>query len=121
MTTLITRKAHHDTLHGGIQMFLAHIRNQYWIMKGRQTVKKDISSCMMCFKFMQQTNDQFMGCLSKERITASKPFMFIGFIGFICFSSKAIHFELVTDLSSDSFVAAIRRFIARRGHWSHIY
>jgi len=34
---------------------------------------------------------------------------------FICFSSKAVHLELVEDLSSDIFISIFKRFIARRG------
>ena len=34
---------------------------------------------------------------------------------FVCFVIKAVHIELVTDLTKDSCVLAIRRFISRRG------
>lgn len=34
---------------------------------------------------------------------------------FICFSTKAIHVELAGDLSTETFIAAFRRFISRRG------
>lgn len=34
---------------------------------------------------------------------------------FICFSTKAIHLVAVSDLSSNSFIAALRRFAKRRG------
>ena len=34
---------------------------------------------------------------------------------FICFASKAVHLEAVSTLTSDAMVAALRRFIARRG------
>lgn len=34
---------------------------------------------------------------------------------FICFSTKAIHLEVVTDLTSENFIATLKRFIARRG------
>ncbi|CAH2226596.1 jg5547 [Pararge aegeria aegeria] len=34
---------------------------------------------------------------------------------FVCFAVKALHLELVTDLSKESFLAALHRFIGRRG------
>ena len=34
---------------------------------------------------------------------------------FVCLTVKAIHLELVSDLTTEAFVAALRRFIARRG------
>ncbi|XP_031328450.1 uncharacterized protein LOC116159581 [Photinus pyralis] len=40
---------------------------------------------------------------------------------FVCCAVKAIHIELASDLSSDSFIAAFRRFTARRGRCSEIF
>lgn len=34
---------------------------------------------------------------------------------FVCFATRAIHLELVSDLTSESFIAAYRRFAGRRG------
>ena len=35
---------------------------------------------------------------------------------FVSLSVKAVHLELVLDLTSDAFLACLRRFIARRGY-----
>jgi hypothetical protein len=40
---------------------------------------------------------------------------------FVCLAVKAIHLEVVTSLTTDAFIAALRRFIARRGTPSTIY
>lgn len=40
---------------------------------------------------------------------------------FICMSMKAVHLEVISDLSTEGFLAALRRFIARRGRPEHVY
>ncbi|XP_060533761.1 uncharacterized protein LOC132706434 [Cylas formicarius] len=39
---------------------------------------------------------------------------------FVCCAVKAIHLELVSDLTSEAFIASFRRFVARRGRCSQI-
>ena len=34
---------------------------------------------------------------------------------FVSLSVKAVHLELVSDMTTDAFIATLRRFIARRG------
>lgn len=40
---------------------------------------------------------------------------------FVCFTIKAIHLEVAFSLSTDSFLTALRRFIARRGRCSLLF
>lgn len=40
---------------------------------------------------------------------------------FVCLTTKALHLELVTELSTAAFVASLRRFVSRRGKPLHIY
>lgn len=40
---------------------------------------------------------------------------------FICLVTKAIHLETVSDLTTESLIAALKRFIARRGKCSKIF
>ncbi|GFV61685.1 integrase catalytic domain-containing protein [Trichonephila clavipes] len=40
---------------------------------------------------------------------------------FVCFVTKAVHFELVSDLTTQTFIASLKRFIARRGRPSLIF
>ncbi|XP_045541886.1 uncharacterized protein LOC106717931 [Papilio machaon] len=79
-----------------------------------------------------------MGDLPECRVTPSRPFLISGvdFAGpidvrmskgrgaksyrgyialFICMATKAIHVEIVSDMTVDAFMAAFRRFISRRG------
>ncbi|KAL6416564.1 hypothetical protein ACFW04_013921 [Cataglyphis niger] len=79
-----------------------------------------------------------MGDLPRLRVTPARPFLRTGvdyagpiqlrttkgrghrsykaFIAvFVCLSTKAVHLEVVSDYSADAFLAALRRFTARRG------
>ena len=40
---------------------------------------------------------------------------------FVCFFTKAVHLEVVSDLTTEAFLAALKRFIARRGIPRHIH
>jgi len=40
---------------------------------------------------------------------------------FICFSTRAVHLEVVEDLTSNAFLAALRRFMSRRGRCMEIH
>ncbi|XP_074034300.1 uncharacterized protein [Leptinotarsa decemlineata] len=85
-----------------------------------------------------------MGNLPPLRVSQMKPFSCIGIdfggpysitLGrhrgakthnayiclFVCFATKALHLELATDLTSETFLAALRRLIARRGRVTKIF
>lgn len=40
---------------------------------------------------------------------------------FVCFSIKAVHLEVVSELSTEAFLAAFDRFVGRRGLPSEVY
>ena len=42
VTDLIIRQAHHQVLHAGTRATLTHLRETYWIVRGRQQVKRVI-------------------------------------------------------------------------------
>ncbi|XP_039307877.1 uncharacterized protein LOC120358265 [Solenopsis invicta] len=138
LTDLIVADAHTKTLHGGTQLTLAYIRKLYWIIGGRVPVKAFILKCVTCARFRQERAQQLMGQLPKERVTPARPFTHTGidYAGpftvktwkgknartykayialFVCYSSSAVHLELVTDYTADTFIAAYKRFTARRG------
>lgn len=144
VTLMIVRDAHLTTLHGGNSLTLSYIRQKYWILGGKRTVKSSIRKCVKCTRYRSSTASQKMGSLPKPRVTESYPFShtgvdyagpisvrtmkgrghkaYKGYIAiFVCLSTKAVHLELVGDLSSETFIAALRRFMARRGPVSHMY
>lgn len=40
---------------------------------------------------------------------------------YVCLATKAVHLDLVTDLTTDAFIACLRRFCGRRGLPANIY
>lgn len=98
----------------------------------------------LCFKNKATVSQQQMGNLPMCRQTSSRPFINTGmdFAGpvliaskkgrgakhlkhytaiYVCMSTKAIHLELVTDLSFDAFIASFKRFVSRRGLPANLY
>ena len=53
----------------------------------------------------------FIKAGSKRRPIYQKAYIAI----FVCLQTKSCHIELVSDLTAEAFVAALRRFVARRG------
>lgn len=40
---------------------------------------------------------------------------------FVCLAVKAVHFEIVTDLTTAACINAIKRFVARRGRLTELH
>ena len=136
LARLIILDAHHSTLHGGTTQTIAEIRSHFWIPACRNQVRKLIMNCVTCSRFNGKPEHPLMGDLPKKRVTIpSKVFKDVGldFGGpflckekdkefrkvymalFDCFASKAVHLEVVSDLTTQACIAALRRFTSRRG------
>ena len=67
-----------------------------------------------CF---QSTGTDFAGPLLIKSIYGDDSQLYKAYICiFTCATSRAIHLELTPDLRGDSFIRALKRFIARRGY-----
>ena len=134
LVPLIIRHFHEASLHGGGQLTLNLIRQEFWIVNAKPLVNQFIKECITCFRFNTTPPVQLMADLPTERVTPSRPFTHCGidFAGhflvkngetenkvyiaiFVCMSTKAVHMELVSSLSKDDCIMALNRFIARRG------
>ncbi|XP_044756884.1 uncharacterized protein LOC123315299 [Coccinella septempunctata] len=144
LTDLIIRHFHILYLHPGHQMLQYLLCQQFWILSPRRAIHRVLSKCNTCFRVNPKPVQPLMGNLPAVRLNKIKPFRCVGvdFGGpffvtmsrsrgtkytkayiclFICFAVKAVHVELVSDLSSEAFLAALRRFIARRGRCQRIF
>jgi TRAP-type uncharacterized transport system fused permease subunit len=137
-TKLIVSAEHNRLHHAGPQLLTASLREKYWISRIRGLVKTVIHHCLTCYMFKVQASQQLMGELPSTRVQPSRLFLTTGvdyavpislLLGttrtktktkgciaiFVCFVTKAVHIEVVTSLTTEAFLAALRRFIARRG------
>ena len=142
LARLIIANALEKTLHGGTKQVLAQIRTNLWIPAGCGKIRKFILSYVKCSRFTAKANMPRMGDLPKSRIDVpTKAFQDVGieFGGpfvckgtytksikayvalFVCFASRAVHLEAVSDLTTQACIAALRRFTARRGCPAMIY
>ncbi|GFU64411.1 integrase catalytic domain-containing protein [Trichonephila clavipes] len=145
ISELLIKEQHIAHLHAGPTLLAHVLRQSHWIVGSRKLINKCIRKCLKCNKFKTSTTTpQLMGNLPKHRATLERPFFSCGidYAGpvlikcnkgrgtkstkgyialFVCLATKAVHIEAVGDLTTDSFIAALRRFSARRGAPRHIY
>ena len=75
----IVRQAHLSTLHGGVSLTMAKVRDVYWIHRLRRLVKKVRSACWGCKRFRAQAcQSPPPGNLPSTRTQGSEPFQVIG-------------------------------------------
>lgn len=142
---LLFEYEHNKLMHAGPQLLLSTIRETYWPIGGRNLAKKCFRQCVRCNRIKGKVIAPLMGDLPRQRLTSDGyPFENVGvdYAGpvscasrtgrgcrliksyiaiFVCFTTKAVHLELVSDLTSNNYLLALRRFISRRGKPSHIF
>ena len=140
-TDLVIRYYHETSGHMGHTYVLAAVRRQFWVIKGMAAVRRVIGNCSKCWIRRAPPCQQVMAPLPISRISGGTyPFRFSGVdyfgpftvtIGrksykrfgclFTCLQTRAVHIEVSHELSSDSFIMALLRFISRRGSPDTIY
>ena len=131
VVTLIVNYYHHVSGHSGVEHTLSLIRERYWIVNGRATVKNIIGKCYSCRKRQSPVSQQKMADLPHDSVTPSKPpFTYTGVdcfgpfevkqgrstvkrygVLFTCLTVRAIHIEVASSLDTESFINAFRRFV----------
>ena len=139
-TSLLIKEYHQKPFHSGVSHTLAQLRNEYWIPQGRAEVKKAIHGCGTCKRFQGGPFKlPSMSPWPRKKVAKCAPFTYTGldYFGplyiqgesskgrvwvclFTCVTVRAIHLELIKDMTAEQFLLALRRFIARRGKPSQI-
>lgn len=144
LSTLLCRRWHKITCHAGPRIMTALISREFWIVSIKSVLHSITRECPVCVRFDAKPPQPIMADLPAVRVQQSRPFARVGvdFAGplqmrelrlrksrsykvyiavFVCFSVKAVHLEVVTELSTEAFLAAFDRFVARRGLPSDIF
>ena len=128
---------HETILHGGVSSTLSKLREKFWLLRGRQVVRKILRKCVWCkringlpYRLAPVPN------LPHSRLEQVRAFNSVGldYCGplryskgeegrlekcyvclFTCTSTRALHLEVVPNMSTPAFLRALKRFTARRG------
>ena len=138
LAKLLIRSEHLRIVHGGPLLVSASLSCNFHLVSGHRAICSVTRSCVTCRRRSAKPKPQMMGQLPVERITPDIVFSNVGveYAGpvylkqgstrkptlvkayicvFVSLSVKAVHLEAVSDLTTESFLACLRRFIARRG------
>lgn len=135
LTQLIIKHYDVQLLHPGPERLFAEIRRTYWILRGRQAIKKHQYQCVDCRRWRASPPTPKMADLPSSRLRLYKPPFwstgvdcfgpFLIKIGrrrekrwgiiYKCLTTRCVHLDLLPSLDTDSFLMSLRRFSARRG------
>ena len=144
LTVILFRYYHLLLGHCGPSTLLTHAANLYHVVGGRTLSRSICKQCVVCKKQAARASSQLLGQLPPARVEPHYVFLHTGmdFCGpfpvrqgytrkpveikvylaiFICFATKAVHLEVVSDQKTPAFLAALDRFVARRGLPLHLY
>ena len=137
---LLLEKAHRDNLHEGTEYVRNMLQQEYWIIGLRNALRKIKSRCIKCRHRNTNPIHPPMADLPRERLDEHVfPFTHtvVDYFGpfevkflrrtlkrwccfFTCLTTRAVHIEVAQSLDTESCLAAVTRFIARRGYPSTI-
>lgn len=144
LTLLMVDHYHYVFFHLGNKALQALLLRKFWIFRLKQVVRSRISKCITCQRMRAQAHPPMMAPLPSARVRQGRPFLSVGvdYAGpflvrqgprrnspsskaylclFVCMSIKAVHLECVSSLSTEAFLAALDRFVARRGIPSRMF
>ena len=133
-TNIIVYAAHKNHLHARVNLTLTAIRQSYWIPSARQLIRRLLKHCVICRKTEgrpYQAPDPPL--LVKCRVQETQPFevtgvdftgaLYVKDIGkeskvyvclLMCAVTRTVHLGIVTDLSTENFLQAFRRFSSHK-------
>ncbi|XP_021324376.1 uncharacterized protein [Danio rerio] len=140
ITRLLIKQYDAKLGHPGPERVFAEMRRYYWILRGREAIRRHQRSCVECQRWRAKPNIPKMAELPPARLRLMKPPFFStgvdcfgpflvkrgrsnekkwGII-FKCMTTRCVHLDLLANMDTDSFLMALRRMVARRGTPSEI-
>ena len=138
-TKLVVLSCHVEVMHNGVRETLTQVRSRFWIVRGRQVVKKIIAGCLICKRLegksygvppapflpeyrvegdvaFTRVGVDYAGPLFVKNIYSNDTNMYKAYIVvYTCASNRAVHLDLAVDATSETFIRSFQRFISRRG------
>lgn len=144
LSELILGNAHSVTEHGHVQQMMQFVRNNFWISTMRSEARKIVHKCVICARYNKKFETQLMSELPADRIRKNRAFLVSGvdYAGpieiveryksrsnkrkcwiaiFVCMVTRAVHIDIVCDLSAAEFISCFERFVCKRGHCNRLY
>ena len=123
--------------HAGVQTLLCSLRERFWILSAHRKIRTVLSNCIICKRYSIKRMESVSIPLPVDRVRDASVFEIIGvdlagplFLKenkkayiciFTCAVYRAVHFELLSSLSTADFIKGFSRFIARRGRPSIVF
>lgn len=138
LTRSLIMDIHLRSCHVGTQGLLSIMRERFWLLNGRRTIRSTLPKCIVCRRFDSKSASVESPPLPLDsRVRDAGAFEVVGvdFAGplylkngdkawiclFTCAVYRAVHLELTTSLSTSSFLQVLRRFVSRRGRPKTMY
>jgi len=128
---------HHNTRqHAGVRWLVPHLRKRFWILSSRRSIASVVRKCVACQRSTRNPVGQKMAPLPGTRLCPEdRHWQHVGvdFCGpfdvttgkdktekdyvaiFTDMTSRAVHMEITSSLSTEAFLLAFRRMAAERG------
>ncbi len=127
---------HYCNHHLGVDSMHAELRQSFWILRARATIRRYKNRCLRCRRYDGAKVEPSIAPIPKERMDVyGRPFKHIALDGmgplqvesergppkktwilvFTCLVTRAINLEILKDLTTESFVTALRLHIGVYG------
>ena len=144
LTKLFIKDAHESCKHLGIQSTLTHLRLRgLWVVGARHTIRRVLTDCVVCnkFKFFAFQYPKFTN-FTRAQMNFVRPYKHVGIdftkhwyvtndgsgvttkmyiLIYTCLNIRAVHFDLLPDMSTKSVLQSFKRFTNSYGVCEFLY